>query len=230
MMERVFIYLALGILPAFGGPREVPAARGAVHGAALMIAPAVGGIAPITLYTSFQGEPPRAVRAALQDELEQIMAPIGLNFKWRSLSAQRGNEISVELVVVTFQGRCDVRGLNARSVPPGALGWTHVSDGNILPFSGVDCDRIRGFIQASLLTVSRRRREEAFGRALGRVVAHELYHILANTRRHGSAGVAKERYTVQDLMSGDFLFEDPENRALGAGKAHLALANNGGSM
>jgi hypothetical protein len=223
-----FICLALGILPAFGQPREVAIARTAAH--------IVARIAPITVYTSFQGKPPRAVQAALQDELEQIMAPIGLRVQWRSLSAVRGNEVSVELAVVTFKGRCDVRGLSARPVPvtpevgPGPLGWTHVSDGNILPFSDVDCDRIRGFIQATLLTVSPPDREEVFGRALGRVVAHELYHIFADTQQHGSVGVAKERYTVQDLMSGDFLFEEPENRALGAGKVHLALEIGGGSM
>jgi hypothetical protein len=81
-----------------------------------------------------------------------------------------------------------------------------------------------------LRTVSPDDREEAFGRAVGRVVAHELYHIFANTQKHGSVGVAKESYTVQDLMSGDFLFDGQEYRALGAGKAHLALRIAGGSM
>jgi len=205
-MKRSFIYLALGILPAFGEPRGV-------H------------VAPITLYTSFSEEPPQVVQDALEDELELIMAPIGFHFQWRSLAGVRGNEVSVELAVVTFKGRCDVAGLGARRIQPGALGWTHVSDGNILPFSDVDCDRIRGFIQGALLTVSRNDREEAFGRALGRVLAHELYHIFANTQKHGTVGVAKESYTVQDLMSGDFVFEEREDRALRTGKAHDALAN-----
>jgi hypothetical protein len=205
-MKRIFIYLALGILPAFGEPRRV-------H------------VAPITLYASFQQNLPQAVRAALQDELEQIMAPIGIHFQWRSLDAARGNEVSVELAVVTFKGRCDAGGLSTRSVSPGALGWTHVSDGNILPFSDVDCDGIRGFIQGALLTVSPEGREEAFGRAVGRVVAHELYHIFADTQQHESLGVAKASYTVQDLMTVDFLFEGRATHAFGDGKAHLALAN-----
>jgi hypothetical protein len=210
-MKMVFIYLALGILPAFGEPRGV-------H------------VAPITLYTSFAQEPPQAVQEALQKELEQIMAPIGLHFQWRPLAGVRGNEVSVELAVVTFKGRCDVSGLSGRSVQPGALGWTHISDGNILPFSDVDCDRIRAFIQGALLTVSREEREEAFGRALGRVLAHELYHIFANTPKHGSAGVAKESYTVQDLTSDDFVFEGMSSHALSTSKAHEAVANPGASM
>ena len=210
-MKRFLIYLALGLLPAFGEPLG-------------------GHVAPITLYTNFQQPPSQAVQEALQDELEQIMAPIGLRFTWHSLAGVRGNEVSVELAVISFKGRCDVSNLNAHSIQPGALGWTHVSDGNILPFSDVDCDRIRGFIQGALLTVSKEDREEAFGRAIGRVLAHELYHIFANTQRHGSFGVAKESYTVQDLMSDDFVFEARETHALEASKAHTALVNAGGSM
>lgn len=202
--------LALGILPAFGEPRGVQAA-------------------PITLYTSFQHEPPPAVVEALQDELEQIMTPIGLHFTWRSLSGVRGNEISVELAVITFKGRCDLAGLLTRNAPPGALGWTHVSDGNILPFSDVDCDRIRSFVQGTLSTIPRDDREEAFGRAVGRVLAHELYHIFANTQKHGSCGVAKEAYTVQDLMSDDFEFEGSQGEALRAGKAHGSPATSSGA-
>ncbi|HMC59549.1 MAG TPA: hypothetical protein VKJ01_10185, partial [Candidatus Solibacter sp.] len=50
-------------------------------------------------------------------------------------------------------------------------------------------------------------------------------HIFANTQKHGTVGVSKESYTVQDLMSGDFVFEEREDRALRTGKAHDALAN-----
>lgn len=210
-MKRLFVYLALGILPAFGDPLG-------------------SHVAPIILYTSFQVEPAQVVQEALRDELDQIMGPIGIHFTWRSLSGVRGNEVSVELAVVTFKGRCDIAGLNGRSIQPGALGWTHVSDGNILPFSDVDCDRIRGFIQGGLLTLPRDEREEVYGRAIGRVLAHELYHIFANTQKHGSCGVAKESYTVQDLMSEDFVFEGRETRALQAGKAHSVLNKVGGSM
>lgn len=212
-MKKFALYLALGILPAFGEPRGVQ-------------------VASITLYTSFQHEPPRAVVEALKDELEQIMAPIGLRFDWRSLSGVRGNEVSVELAVVAFKGRCDVARLLPRSVQPGALGWTHVSNGNILPFSDVDCDRVRSFVQGTLLTVSRDDREEAFGRALGRVMAHELYHIFANTLKHGSCGVAKESYSVQDLLSDDFQFQGSESVALRTGTAHgvLVSSTSAGSM
>ena len=207
-MKQLFILcLTLGAVPGFSENRQTP-------------------VAPIALYTHFDQEPPEGVVEALHDELDSLMAPMGMTFEWRSLDRVRGNELSVELAVLTFKGRCDIAGLNPHNVStPGALGWTHVSDGAILPFSDVDCNRIRTFVQKELLGVRAPDREESYGRALGRVVAHELYHIFANTARHGSCGVGKSAYTVQELLSDDFQFEERESTALRTSKAHSALEN-----
>ena len=178
-MKALFLCLVLAALPAFGEPQENP-------------------LAPIALYTEFQQEPPPAVFDALQDEVNSIMAPSGLRFTWRDLSAARGDAVSVELAVISFKGRCDVAGLNPHGSDTGPLGWTHISDGAILPFADIDCRGVRGFIQKQLLAVPVESREEAYGRALGRVLAHELYHIFANTTRHSACGVGKSKYTVQD--------------------------------
>src|ERR1041384_7188558 len=121
MKPPLILFLTLCALPGFGGePRPVP-------------------VAPISLFAQFQEEPPAAVVDALHEELASVMAPMGLRFEWHALSGVRGNEVSVELAVLTFKGRCDVSGLAPRNAVAGALGWTHVSDGAILPFSDVDC-------------------------------------------------------------------------------------------
>ena len=212
-MKQLFLLcLTLGIQSVFGEEhRQAPVAS------------------PISLYTQFQQEPPQAVADALHDELESIMGPIGIRFEWRALTPGRANEVSVELAVVTFKGRCDAANLLPNRTSPGALGWTHVSDGIILPFSDVDCDRIRIFVQRELLSVAPEDREDAFGRAVARVLAHELYHIFANTSKHGSCGVGKAAYTVQELLSDEFQFEAKESEALRGGKAH-ALLENAGNM
>ena len=186
--------------------------------------------APITLYTQFQQAPPEGVLLALQDEVESIMAPIGLRFEWRDLAQTQGHEVSAELAVVTFKGRCDTAGLMAHSRFEGALGWTHVSDGQILPFTDVNYDLVREFVQSGLLTFRTGNREEKYGRALGRVLAHELYHIFANTTRHGSEGVAKESYSVQDLLSDDFQFQAKESRMLQSNRPRPAVETPAGSM
>ena len=206
MKQLIVLCLTLGTLPGFGETRQTP-------------------VVPIALYTQFEQEPPNAVVEALQDELASIMTPLGLNMEWRSLAGVRGSEVSVELAVVTFKGHCNIAGLMPRNSNPGALGWTHVSDGAILPFSDVDCDRIRLFVQKELLASPADGREELFGRAIARVVAHELYHIFANTAKHVSCGVGKAAYTVQELMGDDFQFEARESDALRGSKAHAALEN-----
>jgi hypothetical protein len=132
--------------------------------------------------------------------------------------------------VVTFPLRCDTAGLLARSRFEGALGWTHVSDGQILPFTDVSCDQVREFVQTGLLAFRAEDREEKYGRALGRVLAHELYHIFANTMRHGSTGVAKESYNVQDLLADDFQFEAKETRMLRTNRPKPAVESTAGMM
>ena len=198
-MKLALICLMFGVLPASSAPK--------------------GAFAPIALYTQYQHEPPQAVLEALQDELDAIMSPIGMHFDWRALDGPRASETSAELAVVTFKGRCDAAGLTNRSRIEGALGFTHVSDGQILPFTEISCDRLRNFVQGELLGLRPEERETAFGRALGRVLAHELYHIFANTARHGS-GVSKESYTVRDLVCEEFQFQHREMQLLRDNRVH----------
>ncbi len=210
-MRRLLFCLSLAALPAIG---DSLASR----------------TAPITLYADFQQDPPPAVLEAIQSELASIMSPIGLHFEWRSLKANRGNEVSVELAVVTFRGKCNTASLEPVGGSPGALGWTHVSDGVILPFSDIDCDGIRRFVQSGLLHVDAEAQEETYGRAVGRVLAHELYHIFANTQHHGAHGVGKAAYTAKELLSKVFHFEQGEFQALRTGKAKAVLAGSAGGQ
>jgi hypothetical protein len=166
--------------------------------------PTFGEIAPVAVYTQFQHEPPPVVVASLKEEVESIMEPIGLPIVWRSLAAVRGNEVSEELAVATFKGSCE--GSSLANVPfrRGALGWTHISDGEVLPFTDVECDRIHAFVQRGLLSTASEERNRVFGRALGRVLAHELFHIFAVTTQHESTGVDQPAYTASELLSDQF--------------------------
>ena len=165
---------------------------------------------PIALYTSFQQPVPSEVFQSLQDELDDLMVPAMMHLEWRSLAGLTGSEISSELAVVKFLGRCDVGGLAMKAAHPDALGWTHVSDGVILPFADVDCGRIRQFVQKDLMFFHTSEREGVFGRAVARVLAHELFHIFTQTAHHGSEGVGKSAFTVQELLSDSFQFHGKE--------------------
>jgi hypothetical protein len=183
-------------------------------------------VTPITLYTQFQVSPPAAVLDAIESELHQIMSPLGFAFEWRALAANDGEASSV-IAVATFGGSCIAEASPAAVT--GALGWTHVTDGEILPFSEIDCDRIRTFLASGLARFRKENREEAFGRAVGRVLAHELYHVLARTAHHGTWGVAKAAYTAEELLSRTFRFEAKESHVLRLGWAAQALEHEGGA-
>jgi hypothetical protein len=200
-MKALFLCLVLAAPPAFGEHQEASPARA------------------IVLYAQFQPEPPPAVFDALRDAVNTIMASMACVFARRSVSAARSGTISVELAVIMFSGKCDVVSPTRHSSNPGPLGWTHISDGVILPFAKVDCQGMRGFIQKQLFTRSAEDREGAYGRALGRVLALELYHIFANTTSHGSCGVGKSNYTVQELLSPEFQFAARESLALKSSRA-----------
>jgi len=83
------------------------------------------------------------------------------------------------------QGDCRLDARQIRRTDSGPLAFAHASEGHILPFMEVLCDRVRATIRPVLWGDQFRRTDELFGRALARVMAHELYHILG--RRAGTA-------------------------------------------
>jgi len=187
---------------------------------------AVGQIAaPAVLYTSFQAPPPTRVMETIQEEVAAIMLPVGIRLEWRSLPETRDYRVAADLAVISFKGRCDISGMKAFSQSSGVLGLTHVSEGEIIPFADVDCDRIRGFLQGDLMRERARERERLYGRAIARVVAHELYHIFANTPEHGSCGIGKSAYFASELLSDDFHFEKRDLITLRNGPTMINLEN-----
>ena len=118
------------------------------------------------------------------------------------LDDSAGREAFGRLGVTRFRGKClgDVPQLQRRG--PKTLGLTHVAEGEILPFSELDCDRVRNFVQPKLARKNRLRADQLLGRALGRVLAHELYHMLAKTAAHGLSGIATATLTAEELVGG----------------------------
>jgi cytochrome c553 len=204
-VKNLLFFLALSALSAFGGTWD-------------------GSGAPLRIYTDFQRTPSPAVELALHNELVRLVAPIGLNLEWKSLAEPRDGEASPALVVITFIGRCDSVGFEPHKINPGALAWTHISDGVILPFVDVDCELSREFLQSRLLHFDARLRDALFGRAIARLVAHELYHVFAETRHHGKEGVAEPACTVSELLSDTFRFAEPQFRTLRSSKLRSILS------
>ncbi len=184
----------------------------------------VGGSgAPLRIYTEFRSTPTQAVETSMESEMAALVSPIGLDVEWRSLAAPRYGESSSALVVVTFTGTCEAVRLQPHRAVGGALAWTHISDGVILPFVDIDCDRLHDLLQAKLLQSDARKRDQLLGRALARVLGHELYHVFAETRHHEKGGVAQPAFTDSELLSDDFNFGEKEFRTLSTSKLRALL-------
>jgi len=190
VLKRTLCLLALALAPLVGEPRA-------------------DSSSPITLYTKFQVDPPRQEFDAMQQELASIMSPAGLSFRWRSLSSAAG-EVSSELVIVNFRGICTTESPLGNRAGVGPLGWTHVTNHEVLPFSDIDCDRLSAFVRPAVAGLPQQKAEFALGRAMARVLAHELYHVFARTTHHGSAGVARTGHSIHELTADEFNFQEAD--------------------
>ena len=148
----------------------------ALCGTALSAAPAV------VVYMDFGATPSPVVVAAMQKEAAAVLDKVAIKLEWRLLLENRGDEPFDRLAVVKFTGTCACGGFLHPSQEVLVLGSTMVASGQVLPYSEVHCDQVRRLLPALEFASDRRQGDADLGRALGRVLAHELYHML--TRNH----------------------------------------------
>ena len=157
---------------------------------------------PITVVLRNSGSASAKTIAALKDELRTIMRDSGVQLDFHEGNVRPG-ETFRELIVVKLTGRCemDLSPVTFDERGPEGLAFTHSSDGNLLPFTVAPCDRVRAAIRTVMWGEDYRRGDYLLGRALGRVISHEFYHILAKTRSHGRSGIAQHSLSAYQLIS-----------------------------
>jgi len=144
---------------------------------------------------------------SLHQELARLLSPAGIELAWRKQSDTSREEMG-HLVVGTFDGDCSVESLPSLSSWPHGmtLGESAISDGRILPYFKVDCSRVVRMLAPRLQALSVPSRATLLGRALARVMAHEIYHIVAQTSDHEPRGLSKAQLTLSDLTGGQIEF------------------------
>lgn len=166
------------------------------------------------LFVRFDSAPSALFVKTMKQELGTILA--GFSLRWIARGDSAGESRTyARAFIVHFTGNC--------AVPPGRtesetgepveLATTALADGAILPYSEIDCDRLLAFLRtADQPEVGQ---EARLGRAGGRVLAHELYHVLLQTRKHGRKGLAMAVQTPAALLSPSLLFEEGELEKIG---------------
>ena len=138
-------------------------------------------------------------KSAMKAEVQRLLSPATLEVIWKNTAEKRAGEDFEFVAVASFEGSCAV----SQAVPAVAtvsLADTSVSDGRILPFFTIDCTRVIQMLGPHV-------EPTVLGRALGRIIAHELYHIVARTSDHHDTGVAKAAFSIRDLTNSRFEFD-----------------------
>jgi hypothetical protein len=186
--------------------------------------PAPKTVPSVGVFLDFDSVPGPVPMEAMKREVDAILKPSGVALNWRVASENRGEESFAGLVVLKFRGKCRVEAWTqpdadlAAIGETRALGATRVANGRVLPFSEVQCDQVKRALAYLRPEANQKERQRAFGVALGRVVAHELYHILARTTMHAAQGVARASESLEDLVSADAMrFREEDSTAIRRG-------------
>lgn len=150
----------------------------------------------------------------MERETQTILKDSGLKLQFRMKQETPTDTVFQDVVVVRMKGQCKMDNFPVLLDERGPLAYTHTTDGEVLPFSEVQCDRIRRSINSAMVGGDRGRADQLFGRAMGRVLAHEMFHIFAQTGQHGKQGVAKTALSGSQLISDSLPMDPHEVRTL----------------
>ena len=160
----------------------------------------------ITIVLDFQGPRSEPSVAEMKREFAGIMKDTALRFDFRS-RGQASEETLTDLVVVRFTGKCVLDPVGYLYDERGPMAFTYSTDGVVQPFSEVACDKVTSAVRSAMAGGDFAHADVLLGRALGRVLAHEVVHILAKSGAHGHAGVAKTALSGSQLIAPELRLE-----------------------
>lgn len=166
-------------------------------------------LSQLTVILDFKGLRSAASVAEMEREAALIMKSSGIQLDWR-LAGDSPLHYD-NLVVMAFRGSCDFGAPRKRYFEPGPYASTKITDGEVQPFGDVDCDRVVATAAGAMAEdTDYFRGDQLVGRALGRVVAHELVHMLTRSNRHGAEGVAKASLSGKELIEESLTLSLPD--------------------
>ena len=151
---------------------------------ASLCAPApVMAASAVTLVLQFDQAYSTRSLEAMEHEVASIVHESGIKVDWRMRDDVRSTDSFESLVVVHFRGTCILQPTAAAMDERGYYAMTYISDGSVLPFSDVECDKISNSIRPAMSRRQWRESDSVLGRALGRVIAHDTVTKLPGRSR-----------------------------------------------
>lgn len=157
---------------------------------------------PLTVLVDFEAPHSEASLHSMTESLNQLLSPGNISVDVQIKSEIPEHAQFGELVVFKMKGSCSLKPEPA--VPTyderGPLAMAYTSDGQVLHFGEVECDRVRNSLRRILGANSSLKSQQAYGSALAIVMAHEVYHMLGNVRNHTHRGLTKAELTASELI------------------------------
>ncbi len=175
----------------------------------------------VTVVLSFEpdGYSAKAMKA-MEREAQNLLTQADTRLDWQLQENLPGHPEFGEMVVLKMSGKCTMDAIPVIPDEMGLpLGMTYSSNGEILPFGKIDCDRVRESLQRVL--AGSRRNDAVLGRALGRVVAHEMYHMLSHSKAHAASGVTRKSLSPADLAAESSAISEASSEAIKAHASHV---------
>jgi hypothetical protein len=187
---------------------------------------AVGEPVQMTVLVDFEQPHSRHTLRQVQTQLDRVLSGTGLTL---SLAERNGLETPSrfhDLLLFTMKGQCSMEALpiGALSDERGALAMVHSTDGEILHYGEVECDKIRSSLEHVLGKQQTRAYQGAFDIALGNVMAHEIYHMLAGSAEHTHSGVTRPGLSASELLNRKLALPEAARLAIRRKLAENALA------
>jgi hypothetical protein len=159
----------------------------------------------VTVLLDFEKSHSHVPLKAMQNELQLILSGVGVDLDLRIKDELPSDPQFGDLLIFKMTGHCSTEQLPLGAVldERGPLAWTYESDGEMLSFGEVQCDRVRLSLRKLFGPETAEMHSGLYGKALARVVAHEMYHMLANSSSHTKEGVTKSSLSPRELA------EDP---------------------
>jgi hypothetical protein len=150
---------------------------------------------------------PEAMRE-LQAEMANLLKQANRPVEWKRVD-EMGIGVSVsDLVMVKFRGDCRMELSPMLLDERGPLAFTHTTEGEVLPFSEVLCDKVKVAARSAMHGGQIASGDKLLGRALARVLAHEIWHMTSNDHKHSKSGVAKSSLSGAQLIAETLEFDD----------------------
>ncbi len=152
----------------------------------------------------FEQKPPSGFVKRLGTAVREIFRPSGLDVRLEVFDNNLRPKEYNRAVVVEMRGACPMvpPDLGPSNQPDRAtLGFTRIQEGEVIPFSMVDCEQLVRIVQGvRAQTPNRLFLYTAYWNAMGRVMAHELMHMLLRTADHRETDCLRSPVRAGDLQ------------------------------